>query len=58
MQVQYMGCSWNTEDLEQCKQALCILSNMLSHDEVKELESEGYFGNLWVDDVIREEGLY
>ena len=58
MQVQYMCCSWDTEDLEQCRQALSILSTIISRNEVKLLESEGYFGNLWVDDVIREEELY
>lgn len=46
--------TWNSEDLEQCKQALFQISDKYGDGVVMELESRGYFGNLNVEAALEE----
>lgn len=55
MEVTLNGYHWDTEDLFQCKNVVSMLvAAGYSREEIKEYESEGYFGSLWVDNVLEE----
>ena len=54
MFVTFKDFTWNSEDLEQCKQALFQISDKYGDGVVMELESRGYFGNLNVEAALEE----
>lgn len=52
MEQNYLGVTWDTEDLISCKQAVCILyfCKGLSEDDLYKLN----FGNLDIEGVLDE----
>lgn len=53
--AKYFDVTWNENDLLQCKQALLILDEQgVPFGDIYELEQMGAFGNLNVDEVLKE----